>query len=167
MTLTLIVARDRNGAIGRDNTIPWSAPEDLAAFKRETTGGAVIMGRLTWESLPFRPLKGRLNCVVSSDDSLWDHVFRTPSEAVDYARQAGYSRIYGIGGAEIYRALLPVADRLLVTEIDLSIEAPDTFFPPFSESEWVKSVSTILRPDDPACLGPTCVMDEYLRRRPL
>jgi dihydrofolate reductase len=54
--LTLIVARARNGAIGKGNTIPWHAPEDLAAFQRETTGGALIMGRRTWESLPFRPL---------------------------------------------------------------------------------------------------------------
>lgn len=162
MTLTLIVARDRNGAIGRDNTIPWSAPEDLAAFKRETTGGAVIMGRLTWESLPVKPLKGRLNCVVSSCTSLWDHVFSTPFRAVEYARQAGCERIYGIGGAEIYRALMPVADRLLVTEIDLSIDKPDTFFPEFSPSEWVRTASVTLRNSDPAC-----VLDEYIRKQPL
>ena len=58
--LSLVVARARNGAIGQAGTIPWHAPEDLAFFQRETTGGAVIMGRNTWESLPLRPLPGRV-----------------------------------------------------------------------------------------------------------
>lgn len=72
--LTLIVARARNSAIGKDNDIPWFAPEDLAMFKRETVGGAMIMGRNTWESLPVKPLKSRLNVVVSRDASLTEHV---------------------------------------------------------------------------------------------
>ena len=86
--LTLIAARDRNGAIGKNNTIPWHAPEDLAFFQRETTGGAVIMGRRTWESLPFKPLKNRLNLVVSSDPAVADHVFPSPEGAVDHAHAA-------------------------------------------------------------------------------
>ena len=84
--LSLVVARARNGAIGKDNLIPWHAPEDLAFFQRETTGGAIIMGRKTWESLPFKPLKNRLNCVVSSDKSLTEHVFATPEAALAFAR---------------------------------------------------------------------------------
>ena len=64
--LTLIAARARNGAIGKDGTLPWHIPEDLKFFKRETLGGAIIMGRRTWESLPFKPLKDRLNLVVTS-----------------------------------------------------------------------------------------------------
>ncbi len=72
--ITLIVARDRNGAIGKDNTIPWHAPEDLKAFQRETLGGAIIMGRNTWDSLPVKPLKNRLNIVVSSDPNCADLV---------------------------------------------------------------------------------------------
>ncbi len=83
--LTLVVARARGGAIGRDNTIPWHAPEDLAAFQRETTGGAVIMGRRTWESLPFKPLKNRLNIVVTSDAALWDSTAPDPETAVTMA----------------------------------------------------------------------------------
>ncbi|MEM9422743.1 MAG: dihydrofolate reductase, partial [Pseudomonadota bacterium] len=63
--ISLIVGRSTNGAIGRDGDIPWHVPEDLKFFQRETMGGAIIMGRKTWESLPFKPLKNRLNVVVS------------------------------------------------------------------------------------------------------
>ena len=67
--ITLIVARDRNGAIGKDNDIPWFAPEDLSFFMRETLGGACIMGRNTWDSLPVKPLKSRLNCLLYTSPS--------------------------------------------------------------------------------------------------
>ena len=158
--LTLIAARDRNGAIGKDNDIPWRAPEDLAFFQRETTGGAVVMGRRTWESLPVKPLKSRLNLVVSSDPDIAERVFPSPEKAVDHAHQTGYRRVYGIGGAGIYRALLPVADRLLLTEVDLAVAGADAFFPNFDANEWDCLGSVQLRPADPGC-----VLFEYLRRR--
>ncbi|WP_312527160.1 dihydrofolate reductase [Paracoccus sp. (in: a-proteobacteria)] len=159
MTLTLIVARDRNGAIGRDNDIPWFAPEDLASFQRETTGGALIMGRRTWESLPVKPLKSRLNCVISRDRTLTEHVFSSPFEAVDFAYASAYRRVYGIGGAEIYRSLLPVADRLLITEVDLAVEGADAFFPDFPAAQWRMIGRVELRAQDPGC-----VLTEYLRQ---
>lgn len=158
--LTLIVARARNGAIGKDNTIPWHAPEDLKSFQRETTGGALVMGRRTWESLPVKPLSRRLNCVVSSDTNLAENVFPSPEEAVTHARNAGYRRIYGIGGESIYSALLPHADRLLITEVDLEIPAPDACFPTFPEPEWHELDASLLREDN-----PRCVLRELLRRR--
>lgn len=157
--LTLIVARARNGAIGKANLIPWHAPEDLAFFQRETTGGAVIMGRKTWESLPFKPLKGRLNLVVSSDPGVAEHVCATPDGAVAFAHQQGYRRVYGIGGEGIYRALLPLADRLLITEVDLVIKDADAFFPEFAPKDWAMIGEVPLRAADPAC-----VATEYLRR---
>ena len=86
--LSLIVARARNGAIGRGNTIPWHAPEDLAFFQRETTGGAILMGRNTWDSLPFKPLKNRLNIVVSRDAAVWETVAPSPQAAVEMAQAA-------------------------------------------------------------------------------
>ena len=158
--LTLMAARDRNGAIGKDNDIPWRAPEDLAFFQRETTGGAVIMGRRTWESLPVKPLKNRLNLVVSSDSAIADHVLAMPESAVDHAHRAGYRRVYGIGGAGIYRALLPLADRLLLTEVDLAVPDADAFFPAFDRDQWDCLSSVDLRGDD-----PRCTLSEYLRRR--
>ena len=157
--LTLIVARAQNGAIGKDGTIPWHAPEDLAFFQRETTGGAVIMGRRTWESLPYKPLKNRLNLVISSKLDAQVDVFGDICDAVSAAYQQGYRRIYGIGGAGIYQGLLPKADRLLVTEVAMDVEGADAFFPEFSEAVWALKGRHLLRPE-----APPCTVYEYLRR---
>jgi len=158
--LSLVVARDRNGAIGRAGDIPWRAPEDLAFFQRETTGGALVMGRNTWESLPVKPLKSRLNLVVSSGRPEGaEHVFTSVEAATEAARASGYMRIYGIGGAGIYRAMLPVAHRLLVTEVDLEVEGADTWFPEFDLAEWTPVERIVLRAD-----GPRCELWEYLRK---
>lgn len=156
--ITLIVARDRNSAIGKDNTIPWHAPEDLKAFQRETLGGAVIMGRNTWDSLPFKPLKNRLNLVVSSRADAAEIVCRSVVDAIQVATAQGYRRIYGIGGAGIYREMLPLADRLLITEVETEVEAADTYFPQVDEAQWQRSGDVLLRERD-----PRCVMVEYLR----
>ncbi|MDS9466109.1 dihydrofolate reductase [Paracoccus sp. MBLB3053] len=158
--LSLIVARARNSAIGKDNQIPWHSPEDLKMFQRETTGGAVIMGRRTWESLPFKPLKNRLNIVVSRDGSLAEHVAPTVAEAVRMAGAAGYNRLYGIGGEAIYREMLPLADRLMLTEVDLEIAEADAFFPAFEESDWIELARRDLSGD-----GPICTLRELIRRR--
>ena len=158
--MTLIVARARHSAIGKDNSIPWHAPEDLAAFQRETLGGAVIMGRNTWDSLPKRPLPRRLNIVVTSRpvDEGADALFLPLDRAVEGARAAGYLRHYAIGGAGIYRAFLPVADRLLITEVDLDVPDADTFFPDFDASQWRLNAKLPLRQD-----APRCVIHEFLR----
>lgn len=158
--ISLMVACARNGAIGKDNTIPWHAPEDLKAFQRETLGGAIIMGRNTWDSLPFKPLKNRLNIVVSSNPDTADLVCPTLQDAIAEARAQGYQRIYGIGGFGIYREMLEMADRLLITEVDLEIEDADTFFPEFNMENWMRISETPLRAEKPAC-----VLLEYLRRR--
>lgn len=156
--ITLIVARDRNGAIGKDNTIPWHAPEDLKAFQRETLGGAIIMGRNTWDSLPFKPLKNRLNLVVSSNLDAAETVCPSVAQAIEAATAQGYRRIYGIGGAGIYREMLPLADRLLITEVATEVEAADTYFPQIDDAEWQHCGEVVLRAAD-----PRCTMAEYLR----
>ena len=158
--LTLVVARAHGGAIGRDGDIPWHAPEDLKMFQRETTGGAIIMGRKTWESLPFKPLKNRLNIVVSRDTGLTDHVVGAVDEAIALARAEGYTRLYGIGGAGIYKALLPRADRIVVTEVDLDVPDADAFFPDFDEADWHTVHTAPLRET-----GPACVLRDLVRRR--
>lgn len=157
--LSLIVARARGGAIGRDGDIPWRAPEDLKMFQRETLGGALVMGRRTWESLPVKPLKNRMNLVVSRDKGLTEHVAGSVEDALWMAREAGYSRLYGIGGAGVYEALLPLADRLVVTEVALDVPGADAFFPAFDEAEWREVSRTPLRAADPAC-----TLRELLRR---
>ncbi|MEH6361561.1 MAG: dihydrofolate reductase [Amylibacter sp.] len=157
--ITLIAARARNGAIGKDNTIPWHAPEDLKFFQRETYGGAIIMGRNTWESLPFKPLKNRLNIVITSKGCGAEHEFTTLDAAITFAENAGYRRIYGIGGNLIYKTLLPMADRLLLTEVDLTVDDADTFFPEFDTGEWVHKGGTEIRAE-----APKCVVEEYLKR---
>lgn len=157
--LTLIAARARNGAIGKNNTIPWDAPEDMKFFMRETLGGAVIMGRKTWESLPKAPLPRRMNIVVTSHPFEGEAETSTLKDAPDMARAAGYARIYGVGGQRIYEDLLPIADRLLVTEVDVDVPDADAFFPDFDMNEW-RCISRLpLRSE-----GPACTLHEYLRR---
>ncbi len=158
--LTLIVARGAGGAIGKDGAIPWHAPEDLAAFQRETTGGVLIMGRKTWESLPVKPLPRRVNIVVTSQPMQADGAVFLPFDAaLAHARSAGHTRLYGIGGAGIYAALLPVADRLLITEVDAQVTGADAFFPDFDESNWREITRIPLRAD-----SPRATLRELIRR---
>ena len=159
--ITLIVARARNGAIGRDGDMPWHLPEDLAFFKRETEGGAVIMGRRTWFSLPeqYRPLQNRLNLVVTSQAGLTEHTFSSIEDALTAAQAQGHRRVYGMGGGQLYRSMIALADRLLITEIDQVVEDADTYFPEFSDSDWRRIGTMDLRAAD-----PKCVVHEYLRR---
>lgn len=156
--ITLIAAHDRNGAIGKDGTIPWEAPEDLSLFGRETRGGAIIMGRKTWESLPMRPLKGRLNIVVTSNADLAEHTAASVNEAVEMAVQAGHFRIYGIGGQSIYRDLLPKAHRLLLTRVEADTQDADAFFPRFDQNDWHLLATRTIRE-----MPPVCEVSEYLR----
>ncbi|MEM7074792.1 MAG: dihydrofolate reductase [Pseudomonadota bacterium] len=159
--LSLVVARDRNGAIGRDGAIPWHLPEDLGFFQRETTGAPIIMGRRTWESLPYRPLKNRMNIVVSSGaPDAADHVAPSVNAALAAAHAKGHARLYGIGGAGIYAEMLPMADRLLVTEVDLEVSDADTWFPAIEPAHWSAGLHLTLRD-----AAPRCVLVEYLRVR--
>lgn len=157
--LTLIVARARNGAIGKSNRIPWHIPADLKMFQCETLGGALIMGRRTWHSLPVKPLKNRLNIVLSRQADLTDHVFTTASEAIGFCRSQGYHRIYGIGGQAVYQELLPKADRLMLTEVDIEIPDADAFFPDFDKSDWTE-ITRVPIPDT----DPRCTLRELIRR---
>ena len=133
--LTLIAAVAHNGVIGRDGAMPWHLPGDLPRFKKITLGHPVIMGRKTWESLG-RPLPGRRNLVISRTPQLTlagAEVFRSLHEAI--AACAEQEEIFVIGGTEAYREALPLAQRLLLTEIDADIEG-DAFFPPLDRSQW-------------------------------
>jgi dihydrofolate reductase len=149
--LTLIVARGVGGAIGKDGGIPWHAPEDLAAFQRETTGGVLIMGRKTWESLPVKPLPRRVNIVVTAQPMTAEGAVFLPFDAaIAHARALRHTRLYGIGGAGIYAALFAHADRLLITEVAAEVAGADAFFPDFDESAWREIGRIPLRASAPA-----------------
>jgi dihydrofolate reductase len=138
LSLVAAVARDR--VIGRDNAIPWRLPEDVARFKAVTTGHAVVMGRRTWDSIPdrYRPLPGRRNVVVTRNRA-WRATGAERAASLGDALEllAGEERVYVIGGAEIYAAALPLADELLLTEIDLAVDG-DTFFPAFDRDAFAE-----------------------------
>ncbi|MFN3567082.1 MAG: dihydrofolate reductase [Burkholderiaceae bacterium] len=147
--ITLIAAVARNGVIGRDGAIPWRIPGDLARFKRITMGHPVIMGRRTWESLG-RPLPGRRNIVISRTPGFAPagaEVFSGLAAAL--AACADASEVFVIGGTEAYREALPLADRLLLTEIDADIEG-DAHFPPFDRGAW-REVSREAHPASGEC----------------
>jgi dihydrofolate reductase len=122
LTISLIWAQAANGVVGYDNTLPWRIPEDLAHFRALTTGSTVVMGRRTWESLPprFRPLPDRTNVVVTRDAS-----YDAPGAVVVTSLEQALALsddVWVGGGAEIYAAAISIADRLVVTDVDLEVE---------------------------------------------
>jgi dihydrofolate reductase len=138
----LVWAEAHDGVIGAAGGMPWHVPEDLAHFKQVTSGSPVIMGRKTWESLPerFRPLPGRRNIVVT----------RSAQWAADGAERAGSlggaieaagtdaEWTWVIGGGELFREAIALADRLEVTELDAAVDG-DTFAPP--RDAWVTTAA--------------------------
>ncbi len=136
-TLTLIVATDNAGGIGIRNTLPWKLPEDLAHFKRTTTGHPILMGRKTFESIG-RPLPNRRNIVISRNPD-WQHAgVETVASLQAALALPEVHDVFVIGGAEIYRLALPLAERLIVTEIGQRFEC-DTFFPAIDPAAWIET----------------------------
>ena len=144
MPLHMIYARARNGVIGKQGQLPWHLPEDLAHFKRTTLGQPVVMGRVTWESLPekFRPLPGRSNVVVSRQPS-----FCAPGAQVVASLDDAIALfpptevIWLIGGAQLYAQGMAKASRIVVTEIDADYEG-DAYAPSLSTSDWIETHRT-------------------------
>jgi dihydrofolate reductase len=136
------VARAKNGVIGREGSLPWRLAGDLAFFKKTTLGKPVIMGRKTWDSLPIKPLPGRLNIVLSRDGSFAPHqavVCETFQEAVQIGREQaaddGVEEVCVIGGAALFAMALPRAKRMYLTEVEAEVEG-DVHFPDFDEADW-------------------------------
>jgi dihydrofolate reductase len=140
--IAFVVARGRNGVIGAEGDLPWRLKSDMKIFVEATRGKPVVMGRKTWESLPRRPLPGRLNIVVTRQAGyaaqgavVADTLHTALGTAADRAASDGVEEICVIGGAQIYAAAMERADRLYITEVDA--EPPgDTRFPDFDERRW-------------------------------
>ncbi len=133
--ISLIWAMTRTGVIGKNNTLPWRLPADLQQFRRLTTGHHIIMGRRNYEDIG-KPLPGRTSIVVTRQQAYTAPgcvVVHTMEQALKAAEQD--TEIFIIGGADIYRQTLPIAQRLYVTEIDADI-AGDVYFPNFDRSAW-------------------------------
>lgn len=157
-----IAAMSENRVIGREGKIPWRIKEDLKRFKEITMGHPLIMGRLTFESMmPYAPLKGRLNIVLSSrnvleyddepivklEDGVKDLSDTQPNTQLALAGTIGEAlelcgdanEIYIIGGGYVYRQTLDIADELRLTVVHQDVEGGDTFYPEIDETEWVPS----------------------------
>ena len=136
MIVSLIVALDRNHAIGKGNALPWHLPDDLKRFKALTLGKPVLMGRKTAESLG-RALPGRRNLVLTRSGSVpfaGMEPFSTLQSACDSAE--ALDELCVIGGGEIFTMALPLATRMHLTWVDTAVEGADAFFPHFDASQW-------------------------------
>ncbi len=132
--ISMIWAMGRNNALGCKNRMPWYLPADFAYFKRVTMGQPVIMGRKTFESLG-KPLPGRTNIIITRNKD-YSPEGCIVVDSVEGAKELTENKnAFIIGGAEIYKAFLPIADKLYITEIDHDFEA-DTFFPEIDYSKW-------------------------------
>lgn len=155
ISLAIVVARAANGVIGRDGDLPWRLKSDLALFKANTLGKPIIMGRKTWDSLPRKPLPGRMNVVLSRDGSFEPEqavVCESFMEAVQMAREQaeddGAEEVCVIGGRSLFEAAMTKAKRLYLTEVDVTVDG-DVTFPDFDESAWTE----VRREEHPAGEG--------------
>ena len=135
--LTIVVAIDAQRGIGINNKLPWHLPEDLAHFKRLTSGHPIIMGRKTFDSIG-RPLPNRRNIVVTRNRD-WRHDDVEAVTSLDDAiALVGDAPAFIIGGAQIFDAAMALTDRVVVTEIDHTF-ACDTFFAPLAADSWTET----------------------------
>lgn len=159
--ITLIAAVARNGVIGADGDMPWRIPQDFAFFKRTTMGHPLVMGRATFDSIG-RPLPGRRSIVITRSHS-WGHegvhVVHSLGDALSLAAAGeGGEEIFVAGGGQIYREALPLADRLLITEVDFEPEGQVTF-PEIDPELWQEASRESVGDE-----SPSFAFVEYSRR---
>jgi dihydrofolate reductase len=148
--ISLVVAVDDNGLIGRENGLPWRLPDDMRWFREVTMGKPVVMGRKTYETIParFRPLPGRHNIIITRDreyEAEGVTVVHSIEEAL--AAAGGVEEIIIGGGAELYAAFLATADRLYLTLVEGNFTG-DAYFPPFNANEWQEVYVQTHEPDE-------------------
>lgn len=170
MLISLIVAVSRDNCIGLDGDLPWHLPADLQYFKTTTFGHHVLMGRRCYESIPprFRPLPGRPNLVLTRQTN-----FEAPGAVVvnslpagiELARFEGETELFVIGGAQIYKLALPLADRLYLTRVETTVDQCDTFFPKLDLARDWQLLSTQKHEADPKNAF-ACTFECYERLAP-
>lgn len=137
--ISLVVAASENNAIGLDNSLLWKLPNDMKFFKNLTWGMPVIMGRKTFASMASKPLPGRMNIVISRNpealpvmENLWPA--SSLEQALELARSSDCREAFVIGGGDIYRQSITMADRIYMTRVHASYPDADTFFPTIDDS---------------------------------
>jgi dihydrofolate reductase len=144
MIISLVVAASENNAIGRQNKLPWNLPNDLKFLKNITWAMPVAMGRKSFESINSKPLNGRLNIVITRQRD-----FKAPGavvvesikDAIFVAGEHDYNELMVLGGGEIYKEAMPMADKIYITRVHTVIEDADTFFPEIDAKKWVLTSS--------------------------
>lgn len=150
MKISLIVAASKNNAIGKNNQLLWHLPNDMKFFKNTTWGMPVIMGRKTFESLNNKILQGRINIVISRNNTLESKdavVVSSIKDALFVAQETECNEIFIMGGGEIYNELFSQAEKIYLTRVDTVIEA-DTFFPEIDENKWEMIFQKNMTADD-------------------
>ena len=149
MLISIIVAVSENGVIGKDNQLIWRLPNDLKRFKALTLGHPMIMGRKTFESIG-KPLPGRTSIVITrNQDFKADGILVVHSldEALTEARKIEQQEVFIIGGGELYKQALPIADKLYITKVE-TVTDGDTFFEISNPEQWEEIARTIHQADD-------------------
>ena len=147
MRLSIVVAMDSNRLIGKDNGLPWRLPADLAFFKKLTTGNTILMGRKTFDSIG-RPLPNRRNLVITrnADIEITDcEVVNSIEKALSLVQSE--TEVMVIGGAKLYQQILPIADRLYITQVEGEFDG-DTYFPHYDENDWLEVSCESHQPDE-------------------
>ena len=145
-SLTLIAAMGKNRAIGLDGRMPWHLPAELQHFKKATMGKAIVMGRKTWQAIG-RPLPGRQNIVVSRNPGFHADGVDLAMSLDDAVAMSESDEVMIIGGGQLYALALPMANRMVLTLIDIEPEA-DTWFPEWDEKEWSLTSERVFPVDD-------------------
>ena len=129
MEIHLIWAQEHDGGIGKNGQLPWHIPEDLKNFKKITLNSTIVMGRKTWDSLPFKPLPKRKNIIFTKNIIDGVETYDNINEYIKILNQDSKSKIFVIGGSSIYKIFYNYATHLHITFIDMKSDGIDTFFP--------------------------------------
>lgn len=150
MTISIIVAQDQKGGIGKDNQLPWHLPADLKHFKKITTGHHMLMGRKTFDSIG-KPLPNRVSIVLTRNQKLElpNGVLKVSNieEGIQLAKDAGEEELFIIGGGQLYKSSLEIVDKIYLTKVDVEVGA-DTYFPELSNNEWETIEKQVFEADE-------------------